>query len=177
MALADQGACLHGGLYLPLRPGEPKVLGAHMLEVRPSIAADVPSCEIHPLSIGNREDPVRWYLTALLDPRSWSGSPIGSASRPMRWRSCRRKSPCLGLPVARAVWKTLPNLSTSRESWVLAGGPHHTVLSSAVDIKSLIDFADVTKTELSVINAETTVRQFAKELRWNQAHHRLAQAL
>jgi L-arabinose isomerase len=81
------------------------------------------------------------------------------------------------LPVARAVWKPRPDLTTSTEGWLLAGGPHHTVLSTAVGLAALIDYADIAGTELLVIDADTTVRQLEKEIRWNQAYYRLAQGL
>ena len=81
------------------------------------------------------------------------------------------------LPVARAVWKPAPDLATSTESWLLAGGPHHTVLSTAVGREALEDFARIAGTELLVIDDDTTARQFAKELRWNQAYYRLAKGL
>jgi L-arabinose isomerase len=81
------------------------------------------------------------------------------------------------LPVDRAVWRPRPDLRTSTESWLLAGGPHHTVLAAAVGVEELTDLADMLGVELLVIDAATTSRQFAKELRWNQAYYRLAQKL
>jgi L-arabinose isomerase len=81
------------------------------------------------------------------------------------------------LPVARAVWKPAPDLSTAAESWLLAGGPHHTVLSTAIGREALEDFATIAGTELVTIDSTTTTRQFGKELRWNQAYHRLALGL
>jgi L-arabinose isomerase len=81
------------------------------------------------------------------------------------------------LPVARAVWRPAPDLRTSTEAWLTAGGPHHTVLSSAVGAEELTDLADMLGTELLLIDADTTVRQFAKEIRWNQAYYRLAGGL
>ena len=79
------------------------------------------------------------------------------------------------LPVARAVWKPAPDLHTSTESWLTAGGPHHTVLSTALTAEHLGDLADMVGTELVLIDADTTVRRLRQELRWNQAYHRLAQ--
>ena len=79
------------------------------------------------------------------------------------------------LPVACAVWKPKPNRRTSTESWLAAGGPHHTVLSSAIGTEELEDFAQMAQTELVVIDAATTTRSFARELRWSQAYYRLAQ--
>ena len=81
------------------------------------------------------------------------------------------------LPVARAVWKPAPDLATSAESWLLAGGPHHTVLSTAVGREALEDFAAIADTELLVIDDDHHAAQFAKELRWNQAYYRLARGL
>ncbi|MFF5228951.1 L-arabinose isomerase [Dactylosporangium sp. NPDC000521] len=160
-----------------LTPGNEVILGAHMLEVCPSIAFDTPSCEIHPLGIGGREDPVRLVFDATPGP----AVVLGLADLGERFRLVANEidvvtptAPLPKLPVARAVWKPRPDLSTSAESWLTAGGPHHTVLSFAVGTEELADLADMTGTELLVIDADTTVRQFAKEVRWNQAYHRLA---
>jgi L-arabinose isomerase len=161
-------------------PGEPKILGAHMLEVCPSITQERPSCEIHPLGIGDREDPVRLVFTAASAP----GFVVGISDLGDRFRLTANEievvepdEPLPNLPVARAVWKPAPDLATSTESWLLAGGPHHTVLSTAVGREALEDFAAIAGVELVVIDSETTTRGFAKELRWNQAYYRLSQAL
>ena len=163
-----------------LGPGEPKILGAHMLEVCPSIGNGRASCEIHPLGIGNREDPVRLVFTAQPGP----GFVVGISDVGDRFRLTANvieivepDEPLPRLPVARAVWKPEPDFATSTESWLLAGGPHHTVLSTAVGLEALEDFARIAGTELLVIDAETDRRQFAKELRWNQAYYRLARGL
>jgi L-arabinose isomerase len=79
------------------------------------------------------------------------------------------------LPVARAVWKPKPDLATSAESWITAGAPHHTVLSTAVDTDQLVDFANLFGVELLIIDGSTTRREFADRIRWNQAYDRLAQ--
>ncbi|MDX3226250.1 L-arabinose isomerase [Streptomyces sp. ME19-01-6] len=163
-----------------LGPGTPCVLGAHMLEVCPSVAADRPRCEIHPLSIGGREDPVRLVFNAAEGPAVVVGlSDLGD-----RFRLTANavdvvapSEPLRRLPVARAVWKPRPSLAESAESWLLAGAPHHTVLSSAVDVETLTDYAAMTGVELLTIDENTTTEQFAKEIRWNAAYHRLAQAL
>ncbi|MGW4642109.1 L-arabinose isomerase [Sphaerisporangium sp. NPDC004334] len=161
-----------------LTPGEEAILGAHMLEVCPTIAAGTPSCEIHPLSIGGREDPVRLVFDAAPGP----AVVVGLADMGERFRLVANEidvispaEPLPRLPVARAVWTPRPDLRTSAESWLTAGAPHHTVLSAAVGAEELTDFADMLGVELLVIDADTTSRQFAKELRWNQAYYRLAQ--
>lgn len=161
-----------------LVPGEERILGAHMLEVCPSIAAREPRCEIHPLSIGGREDPVRLVFDASPGP----AVVIGLADLGDRFRLVANEidvvapdEPLPRLPVARAVWKPRPDLRTSAEAWLTAGGPHHTVLAAAIGADELVDFADMTRTELLVIDSTTTVGQVTKELRWNQAYYRLAQ--
>ncbi|MEU7691636.1 L-arabinose isomerase [Microbispora hainanensis] len=161
-----------------LTPGEELILGAHMLEVCPTIASDTPSCEIHPLSIGGREDPVRLVFDAAPGP----AVVVGLSDMGERFRLVANEidvvappEPLPALPVARAVWRPRPDLRTSAESWITAGAPHHTVLSSAVGSEELTDFADMLGVELLVIDEATTPRQFAKELRWNQAYYRLAQ--
>lgn len=79
------------------------------------------------------------------------------------------------LPVARAVWKPLPDFATSAAAWLEAGAAHHTVMSTAVGIEAFQDFADMFEAELLVIDEDTTQRGFAREIRWNQAYYRLAQ--
>ncbi len=161
-------------------PGVPKILGAHMLEVCPSIAAGRPSCEVHPLSIGAREDPVRLVFDATPGP----GVVIGLSDLGDRFRLVANEievvppdEPLPNLPVARAVWKPAPSLSTSAECWLTAGGPHHTVLTQAVGAEPLRDLADMVRTELVLIDKDTTTTSFADRLRWNQAYYRLAQGL
>ncbi|MFD0201744.1 MULTISPECIES: L-arabinose isomerase [Saccharothrix] len=161
-------------------PGEPKILGAHMLEVCPTIAADRPSCEVHPLGIGGREDPVRLVFDAAAGP----AVVVGLADLGERFRLVANEvevvppdEPLPNLPVARAVWKPAPSLSTSAESWLTAGGPHHTVMTQAVGSDTLRDFATMVNTELVVIDQDTTTASFSDRLRWNQAYFRLAQGL
>ena len=81
------------------------------------------------------------------------------------------------LPVACAVWEPLPTWSTSAEAWLMAGAPHHTVLTTAVGTETIEDFAAMTDTELLVIDDATTVRGFAQELRWNDVYHHVAVGL
>ncbi|OLT13960.1 L-arabinose isomerase [Actinomadura sp. CNU-125] len=160
-----------------LVPGEQLILGAHMLEVCPSIAAGTPSCEIHPLGIGGREDPVRLVFDAEPGP----GIVVGLADLGDRFRLVANEidvvvpPPLPNLPVARAVWRPRPDLPTSTECWLTAGGPHHTVLSTAVGAEELTDLADMLGVELLTIDAGTDTARFTKEIRWNQAYHRLAQ--
>jgi len=161
-------------------PGTPKILGAHMLEVCPSIAAGTPSCEIHPLSIGDREDPVR----LVFDTEPGPAVVIGLADVGDRFRLVANEievvppdEPLPRLPVARAVWQPTPSLQTSAECWLTAGGPHHTVLTQSVGAGVLKDFARMAETELVLIDEDTTTDAFADRLRWNQAYYRLANGL
>ncbi len=163
-----------------LAPGGELILGAHMLEVCPSIADGTPSCEIHPLGIGGREDPVRLVFDAAPGP----AVVVGMADLGDRFRLVANEidtvappEPLPALPVARAVWSPRPNLRTSTESWLTAGGPHHTVYSSALGAEELADLAEMLGTELALIDAGTDIRRFTQELRWNQAYYRLAQPL
>ncbi len=159
-----------------LGPGTPKILGAHMLEVCPTIAADRPRVEVHPLGIGDREDPVRLVFDATPGP----AAVVGICDLGDRFRLVLNEvdvvapdEPLPKLPVARAVWEPRPDLATSAESWLQAGGPHHTVLSSAVGTEELTSFAATIGVELLVIGEGTHRRDFLNEIRWNQAAYRL----
>ncbi|MBO0867435.1 MAG: L-arabinose isomerase [Micromonosporaceae bacterium] len=157
-------------------PGEPKILGAHMLEICPSIADGTPRCEIHPLTIGNREDPVRLVFDAAPGP----GLVAGMVDMGDRLRLVANTvelvppdEPLPRLPVARAVWQPAPDFATATEAWLSAGGPHHTVLSTAVGADSLADLAQLADIELVHIDATTTAAGIAQALRWNAAHYRM----
>jgi L-arabinose isomerase len=159
-----------------LGSGSHKILGAHMLEVCPTIAKSRPTVEIHPLGIGDREDPVRLVFDATPGP----AVVLGICDLGDRFRLVLNEidvvdpdEPLPNLPVARAVWEPQPSLATSAECWLTAGGPHHTVLSSAIGTEELNDFSEMVGTELLVIDADTTPRSFAKEVRWNQVYHRI----
>ncbi|MET7963244.1 L-arabinose isomerase [Micromonospora zamorensis] len=173
----DGGTSFMEDYTYDLTPGEELVLGAHMLEVCPTIASGVPNVEIHPLSIGGREDPVRLVFDAAPGP----AVVLGLADMGERFRLVANEidvvtppQPLRRLPVARAVWRPRPDLPVSAESWITAGAPHHTVLSQAVGVEELHDLAEMSRTELVVIDADTQPRRFADEIRWNQAYYRLA---
>jgi L-arabinose isomerase len=150
-----------------------KSLGAHMLEVCPSIAADRPSCEIHPLFVGEREDPVRLVFTGAAGP----GVVVGMSDMGDRLRLVANEIDAVApprdlpeLPVARALWEPRPDLTTAAESWLLAGGPHHTAYSQAVGLETIEDFAEMVGVELVAITADTDARRFRQELRWSQVY-------
>jgi L-arabinose isomerase len=158
----------------------PQVLGAHMLEVCPTIASARPRCEIHPLAIGGRADPVRLVFSAPPGP----GVVVGLLDLGTRLRLVANEVDVVeperdmpSLPVARALWEPRPTLATAAEAWLTAGGPHHTCFSQAIGLETLEDFAEIAGVELLTIDAATTPRQFRNEIRWNLAYHHLAGGL
>ena len=180
------GAGLPGGASLMedytyhLVPGEEKILGAHMLEVCPTLTTGRPTLEVHPLGIGGREDPVR----LVFDTDPGAGVVVALSDMRDRFRLVANvvevvplDEPLPNLPVARAVWKPAPDFATSAAAWLTAGAAHHTVLSTQVGVDVFEDFAEIARTELLVIDEDTTLKGFQKEVRWNQAYYRLAQGL
>ncbi len=180
------GAGLPGGASLmedytyDLTPGAELILGAHMLEVCPSLTTSQPRLEVHPLGIGGREDPVRLVFDT--DP----GPAVVVALSDMRDRFrlvanvvevVELPHPLPNLPVARALWRPEPDFATSAAAWLTAGAAHHTVMSTAVGLDVFTDFAEIARNELVVIDSSTELRSFQRELRWNQAYYRLAQGL
>ena len=157
-----------------------QVLGAHMLEVCPSIAEGKPSVEIHPLAIGGKEDPVRLVFTASSGPAvNASIVDMGNRFRLIvnRVNLSRPEEALPKLPVARAVWIPEPNLKVAATSWILAGGSHHTALSKPLMVEHLQDFADIAGLECLVIDADTKIRSFAKELQWNDVYYHSAKGI
>ena len=147
-----------------------QVLGAHMLEVCPSIADAQPSLEIHPLSIGGKKDPVRLVFTARTGPAVVASIvDMGDRFRMVanKVNVISPEQPLPKLPVARAVWVPEPDLKVASTCWILAGGAHHTAFSSGLSVEHLEDFAEIADIEFLLIDGETTVRNFNKELRLN----------
>jgi L-arabinose isomerase len=161
-------------------PAGNQVLGAHMLEICPSIAAAQPSCEIHPLGIGGKADPVRLVFEA----RSGPALNVSVVDMGQRFRMVVNKldvvaptEPLPKLPVARALWVPRPNLATAAGAWILAGGAHHTSFAQELTVEHLEDFAEMADLELLVIDDDTTLAQFKRELRWNDAYYYLQRGL
>lgn len=153
-------------------PQGPKVLGAHMLEICPSLADGRPSCEIHPLGIGGKSDPVRLVFDAQTGPAvNASLVDLGDRFRLVvnRVDVVRPDAPLPKLPVARALWLPQPDLPTAAAAWIYAGGAHHTAFSLAVTAEQLEDLADMAGIELLLIDGHTRLTDFRKELRWNEA--------
>jgi L-arabinose isomerase len=151
--------------------GTPKVLGSHMLEVCPTIAADQPSLEVHALGIGGKADPVRLVFTAPSGPAVVASIvDMGNRFRMIvnEVDVIQPEQPLPKLPVARAVWLPRPSLKVAAAAWIYAGGAHHTSLSMALTTEHLQDFAEIAGIELISIDAETRLPQFRRELRWQQ---------
>jgi L-arabinose isomerase len=152
-----------------------QVLGAHMLEVCPSIADEKASVEIHPLSIGGKEDPVRLVFTAACGGAvNASVVDLGDRFRLIvnQVNLIYPQRPLPKLPVARALWKPAPNLKIAASAWILAGGAHHTALSRALAPEHLENFAAMADIEYLLIDDDTRLREFANELRWNDMYYR-----
>ena len=152
--------------------GTPKILGSHMLEVCPSIAAGKPSLEVHPLGIGGKADPVRLVFTAP------NGAAVVASMVDMgnRFRMIVNKIEVVQpeqelpkLPVARAVWLPEPSLKVAAAAWIYAGGAHHTSFSQALTMEHLEDLAEIAGIELIRIDNETRIHQLRRELRWSDA--------
>ena len=152
-------------------PNNELVLGAHMLEICESIALSKPSCEIHPLGIGGKADPVR--LVFNVDGGSALNASIVDMGNRFRLLvndvtavSPKRDLP--KLPVARVLWKPHPNINDGLAAWIYAGGAHHTCYSQNLSSEYLKDFAEMAGIECVLINAKTDLHSFRNELRWNE---------
>ena len=151
-------------------PDNEGILGAHMLEVDPDIAADKPRIVVHPLGIGGREDPARLiFATGEGDAICVSLVDMGGRMRMIvnDVKACGPFQNMPKLPVAQVMWKPLPDLSTSAEAWIQAGGAHHTVLSYQLTAEHMRDFCDILGIEFVHINAKTRVPELMKELALN----------
>jgi L-arabinose isomerase len=158
-------------------PGDEKVLGAHMLEICPSIAGGTPRVEIHPLGIGGKEDPVR----LVFDTQPGPGLNASIIDMGNRFRLLVNTvdvvlpdEPLPKLPVARTVWVPRPNLKAGATAWILAGGAHHTGFSQVLKVEHLEDFAEIAGIEFVLIDEKTDLRTFKQELRNNSAYYHLA---
>ncbi|MEF2277393.1 L-arabinose isomerase [Deinococcus sp. YIM 134068] len=162
-----------------LEPGNHQVLGAHMLEVCPSIAVDKPRLEVHPLGIGGKEDPVR----LVFDSQRGRAINVSLIDLGNRFRFIVNEVEAVdhpelpNLPVARAVWECEPDFKTACAAWIHAGGAHHTGYSYAVTTEMIEDFAAIAGVELAVIDPETRLREFREGLRLNDLYYVLAQGL
>ena len=157
-------------------PSNALVLGSHMLEICPSIASGKPSCEVHPLGIGGKADPVRLVFN------SGAGAAINASVVDMgnRFRLLVNEVEAVEpvndlpkLPVARVLWKPYPDMKTGCAAWILAGGAHHTCYSQNLTAEHLEDFADMAGIEFVLIGKNTNLYQFKNELRWSDVYYQL----
>ena len=158
-----------------LEPGKELSLGAHMLEVCPSIADGEISIKVNPLSMGDREDPARLVFTS----KTGHGIAASLVDLGTRFRliindvECKKtEKPMPKLPVATAFWTPEPSLATGAEAWILAGGAHHTAFSYDLTAEQMGDWADSMGIEVVYIDKDTTIRGLKNELRWNAAAYR-----
>jgi L-arabinose isomerase len=153
-----------------LKPGGKKVLGAHMLEICPSIAESKPSLQVHPLGIGGKADPARLVFNTPAGPGlNASLIDLGNRFRLLvsEVNVVASEEPMPKLPVAQALWQPKPNFETACACWIYGGGAHHTGFSQSVTTEMLEDFAAIAGIELLVIDGDTRLRQFRQELYWN----------
>lgn len=157
-------------------PENQMVLGAHMLEICPSIAKGQPICTIHPLGIGGKADPVRLVFNV------GGGSALNASIVDMgnRFRLLVNEVEAVSpvhdlpkLPVARVLWKPYPDMQTGCAAWILAGGAHHTCYSQNLVTEHMEDFADIAGIEYVHIGKQTNLYQFKNELRWSDVYYQI----
>jgi L-arabinose isomerase len=159
-----------------MEPGNELVLGSHMLEICPTIAATRPTVEVHPLGIGGKADPARLVFNGAEGPAlNASLIDMGNRFRLLvnEVDAVKSEKAMPKLPVARVLWKPQPSLRDSAEAWILAGGAHHTGFSYKVTAEQLVDWAEMAAIECVLINKNTTTYTFRNELRWNDIAWRL----
>jgi len=173
--LKDGGVSFMEDYTYNLEEGCKVNLGAHMLEVCPSIAAGKPSLEVHPLGIGGKEDPARLVFDGKAGPSIVAAIvDMGSRFRLVmnEIETIKPLKPFPKLPVARVMWKAMPSFETSTECWILAGGGHHTAYSNVLTEEYIRDYAEITGIELIAIVKGSTVEGIRNELRWNAAAYK-----
>ena len=172
----DKGTSFMEDYTYHLDPRGERCLGAHMLEICPSLAAGTPACEVHPLFVGGKSDPVR--LTFDGKPGLASNACLIDMGNRFRLlisevEAVEPQAALPNLPVARVLWKIMPDLKTGAAAWIHAGGAHHTAFSYSVRTDQLQDLADMADIESIVIDEGTDLRDFRNELRWNEAAYGL----
>lgn len=157
-------------------PSNQLVLGSHMLEICESIAEGKPSCEVHPLGIGGKADPVRLVFNSAAGPGlNASIIDMGNRFRLLvnEVEAVKATEALPHLPVARVLWKPYPDMKTGCAAWILAGGAHHTCYSQNLAAEHLEDFADMADIEFALIGKDTRLSQFKNELRWSEVYYQL----
>jgi L-arabinose isomerase len=156
-------------------PANELVLGSHMLEIDASLAKGKASLEVHPLGIGGKADPARLvFNVAGGDALNASLIDMGNRFRLLvnEVKAVEVENELPNLPVARVLWKPLPDMKTGCAAWIYAGGAHHTVYSQNLTTEHLLDFANMAGIEFVTIGAETKINQFRNELHWNEVYYK-----
>ncbi len=156
-------------------PANSMVLGSHMLEICPTIAAQKVKCEVHPLGIGGKEDPVRLVFNAASGPAlNVSLVDLGNRFRLIvnEVEAMEVTETFPKLPTARALWKPQPSMEVGLQAWILAGGAHHTVYSQNLTTEYIEDLAEMLDVELMVIDKETTIRGLKNDLKLNEIFYK-----
>lgn len=181
-AMKVMGAGLPGGntfmedYTYHFEPGNALVLGSHMLEICPSIASGKPVCEVHSLDIGGKDDPVRLVFNAKAGP-ALNASIVDMGNRfrmivnEVEAVAAQHELP--KLPVARVLWKPLPDMKTACAAWIYAGGAHHTGYSQNLKVEHLENFASFAEIEFVLIDKDTRLNQLKNELKWSNAYYSL----
>ena len=152
-----------------------QVLGAHMLEVCPSIASQKPRLEIHRHTIGIKRDIARLIFTGNPGP----AMNISTIDLGTRFRIIVNEVDAVppedmpNLPVAKVLWEPRPNLEVAGAAWIHAGGAHHSAYTQGISLDQLTDYAEMCGVELVVIGADSELRSFKQELRQNEAYFHL----
>lgn len=157
-------------------PSNPMVLGSHMLEICESIADGKASCEVHPLGIGGKEDPVRLVFNSAAGPAlNASIVDMGNRFRLLlnEVEAVTPQHELPKLPVARVLWKPYPDMKTGCAAWIYAGGAHHTGYSQNLTAEHLQDFAEMANIECVLIGKDTKLSQFRNELKWNEVYYQI----
>lgn len=175
MADGEQTSFMEDYTY-HFEPGRAMILGSHMLEVCPTIALDQPKIEVHPLSIGGKEDPARLVFngiggSAIIASIIDIGGRFRLILNEAEGREIDHDMP--NLPVARVLWKPEPSLKTAAEAWILAGGAHHTCMSFRLTAEQMLDWAEMAGIESIFISRNTEIHELKKELKWNDVLYRL----
>lgn len=172
----DKGTSFMEDYTYHMEPGNEMVLGAHMLEVCPSISAEKARIEVHPLGIGGKADPARLVFKGKSGP-AMNASLIDMGDR---FRliinsvdAVNQEKDMPNLPVARVLWKLQPSFQDATEAWILAGGAHHTVFSYDITEEHMVDWAEMNGIEVLLINRDTKMQDFKRELLWNDMIWRL----
>ncbi|WP_028295963.1 L-arabinose isomerase [Olivibacter sitiensis] len=157
-------------------PDNALVLGSHMLEVDAALAKGKARIEVHPLGIGGKADPARLVFNGISGPAlNASLVDLGTRFRLIvnKVEGVEVENELPKLPVARVLWKPLPDMKTGCSAWIYAGGAHHTAYSLSLTPEYLEDFAKIANIEYVAIDENTNLSTFENELKWSELYYLL----